>query len=186
MIEIQLALREVVTAVLTHELVAKEDIVAIEFTSSGQSHEYKTLLDSPAAEKWPAVSPDGNWLAYASDITGRFEIYVRPYPITDSPASQVSFAGGTKPVWRSDGGEIYYHDRSNVMSRSVEIGPELSFGEPEPLFNHRRYGFHEGNHYSAQDKFAYATDPLGLESSKDQIIYVRDWRMLLNDASAKP
>ncbi len=57
------------------------------------------------ADLFPTVSPDGRWLAYASDESGRFEIYVRPFPDTRTAKRQVSVAGGTEPRWSRDGRE---------------------------------------------------------------------------------
>ena len=61
-------------------------------------------------EAAPALSPDGRWLAYHSNETGRFEVYVRPFPNTDSTRVLVSNDGGVAPVWAKSGGELFFMD----------------------------------------------------------------------------
>ena len=74
----------------------------------------KPLLASPRIEeKDPMLSPDGKWLAYTSNETGRDEIYVRPYPDIDSGKWQVSSIGGRHPHWREDGGELIFANTSD-------------------------------------------------------------------------
>jgi Tol biopolymer transport system component len=81
-------------------------------------------------------SPDGHWLTYASDVTGRPEVYVRPFPANEAGGQQmISVAGGVLPLWRRDGKELYYLAASRVMA--VEVTPgvaTLKFGQPKPLF----------------------------------------------------
>jgi Tol biopolymer transport system component len=76
-------------------------------------------------------SPDGKWIAYSSEDSGRFEVYVAPFP--RSGGRQISLAGGSEPHWRRDGRELFYlaADRK-VMSVAV-ISPGV-FGVPQPLF----------------------------------------------------
>ena len=82
-------------------------------------------------------SPDGKWLAYASDESGLFEVYVRPFP---SPGGkwQVSTSGGTQPQWRRDGKELFYLAEDGGL-RGVEVKADSTFkaGAPRPLFHAR-------------------------------------------------
>ncbi len=79
-------------------------------------------------------SPDGRWVAYASDEGGRTEVYVRAFP-TGERKWQVSSGGGGKPVWRSDGRELYFLSADGrMMAVSVKPGPTFSASEPKPLF----------------------------------------------------
>ena len=55
----------------------------------------------------PALSPDGRWIAYVSDASGREEIYVRPFPGDGAPVA-ISNGGGTEPVWSRNGERLYY------------------------------------------------------------------------------
>jgi serine/threonine-protein kinase len=71
-------------------------------------HHANTVLATPANERNAVVSPDGQWLAYESDSSGSFEIYVRPFPQADAGPRQVSPAGGTKPLWARSGKQLFY------------------------------------------------------------------------------
>jgi serine/threonine protein kinase/Tol biopolymer transport system component len=81
-------------------------------------------------------SPDGHWLAYTSQVTGNYEVYVRPFPANESGGQQmVSLRGGYFPLWRRDGKELYYRSLDNkVMAVEVTPGAALKFGQPKPLF----------------------------------------------------
>ena len=84
-------------------------------------------------------SPNGRYIAYASDESGRYEIYVRPFPRVDNGRWQVSTAGGTRPVWARSGRELFYLDASNALT-AVTIstsGPTISIGIPAKLFDTR-------------------------------------------------
>jgi dipeptidyl aminopeptidase/acylaminoacyl peptidase len=79
------------------------------------------VLRTPADERNPQVSPDGRWLAYSSNETGRSEIYVRPFP--QGPGRiQVSVDGGVYPRWRRDGRELYF---LNLLSMGGMMAAEL-------------------------------------------------------------
>ena len=75
--------------------------------STGSPNKVRPLLDSPAAETYPEFSPDGRWLAYSTDESGRSEVYVQPYP---GPGKRVlvSIDGGAEPAWSRDGKELFY------------------------------------------------------------------------------
>jgi serine/threonine-protein kinase len=80
-------------------------------------------------------SPDGRWVAYVSDQTGRFEVWARPYGTTGSPV-RVSSAGGHEPAWSHDGRMIFYHAGSKMMAASFQVSPAGSAaGPPRVLFD---------------------------------------------------
>ena len=91
-----------------------------------------TPFDEPNAR----FSPDGQWVAYTSDESGRHEVYVRPFPDGDSKW-QVSTAGGGFPRWRGDGREIYYLAADNTLMAAAVAGTPTGFevGAPENLFS---------------------------------------------------
>jgi Tol biopolymer transport system component len=94
----------------------------------------QSFLHSAANENAPAFSPDGRWLAYESDSSGRREAYITPYP-AGGAQYQVSTSGGERPVWRHDGKEIYYREGLTIMA--VEVNTKASpveFSRPKALF----------------------------------------------------
>lgn len=78
-------------------------------------------------------SPDGKWLAYSSEETGSWEVYVESYPGPGSRTT-VSNQGGIQPVWSRDGKELYYRSGSKIMSVSVDTDPELKVLSSKVLF----------------------------------------------------
>lgn len=78
-----------------------------------------------------AISPDGRWLAYKSDETGRFEIWVQP--IDGGTRVQVTRGGGSNPVWSGDGREIFYDDGDGLFAVDVAGDTTLTFGQPRAL-----------------------------------------------------
>jgi eukaryotic-like serine/threonine-protein kinase len=95
------------------------------------------VLATPSNEEGGQFSPDGRWLAYASDESGRAEIYVVAFPGL-SGKWQISAAGGTQPRWRRDGRELFYlgADRA-LMAVAVEPGPAFVAATPTRLFHTR-------------------------------------------------
>ncbi len=91
------------------------------------------FLDTRFAERYPAFSPDGRWLAYASEESGRWEVYVRPYP---GPGGriQVSNGGGLEPLWSGDGRELFFRTSDTMMVVPVKVDHGLVFDRPKPLF----------------------------------------------------
>jgi eukaryotic-like serine/threonine-protein kinase len=95
------------------------------------------VLTTEFSERAPSLSPDGRWLAYCSDESGRFEVYVRRFPVTEEKW-QVSTRGGIWPYWRGDGKEIYYVGLDAVLRAApVSAGQTFSVGMPESLFQTR-------------------------------------------------
>jgi Tol biopolymer transport system component len=92
------------------------------------------LLNSPFHRGRFSFSPDGRWLAYQSDETGRSEIYVSRFPSLTG-MRQVSADGGFAPVWRKDGRELFYMaENGQLMSLDIQAGTDLKTGPPRPLF----------------------------------------------------
>jgi len=83
----------------------------------------------------PALSPDGKWLAYASDESGSYQVFVRPYPDVNSGRWQVSAGGGTEPQWSHDGRELFYRDGTGgFIVAQVLPGPVFTLGSQTRLF----------------------------------------------------
>ena len=88
---------------------------------------------SSADERSPVLSPDGRWLAYVSDESGRREVYVRPFPAGDG-RWQISTEGGIEPRWSKQGREIIYRDRGWFLAVPLMLGAELGIGPVDSLF----------------------------------------------------
>ncbi len=91
------------------------------------------FVRTPSNATAPRFSPDGHFIAYASDESGRYEIFVRPYP---GPGGkwQISTDGGTEPVWNPKGRELFYRSGNKMMA--VEVTTQVTFlaGKPKTLF----------------------------------------------------
>jgi WD40 repeat protein len=98
--------------------------------SLDSTRETRALLSNPRyAERGGQVSPDGRWLAYQSDESGTFQVYVRPFPKVDEGRWQISTDGGTHALWAPNGHELYFVDTaSHVVGVPVQIGASFSFG----------------------------------------------------------
>ncbi|MGD1071273.1 MAG: hypothetical protein ABSB15_14125, partial [Bryobacteraceae bacterium] len=86
------------------------------------------------------VSPDGRWIAYDSNESGRYEVYVRPFPAVDTGRWQISAEGGSRPLWARSGREIFFLNAANrMMAVPVPAGPSFTYGKPEALFDFTPY-----------------------------------------------
>ena len=102
------------------------------------------------SESTGMISPDGKWAAYASDVSGNWEIYVTTFPGAEGKW-QVSRGGGTQPRWREDGKEIFYEGPTGILM-AVPVNTQAGFttGTPVPLFQiHGRFQI------SSTDTFTY-------------------------------
>jgi serine/threonine-protein kinase len=92
------------------------------------------FLATEFAEAEAAFSPDGRWVAYQSEESGRIEVYVRPFP-AGGGKWQISVNGGTHPRWQADGKRLYFRNENQVMTVEVDAaGDALRIGAPAVLF----------------------------------------------------
>jgi Tol biopolymer transport system component len=97
------------------------------------------VIHSPADEYHGRFIPDGTYIAYVSDETGRPEVYLQTFP-QPSRKVVVSRGGGTKPVWAPNGRELYYRRGDELVALPVRTLPALEVGTPRVLFSKRSYG----------------------------------------------
>jgi len=95
----------------------------------------RPLMAESYYERDPAISPDGRWIAYTSNESGRLEIYVRPFPNIDDGKWLISTRGGESPIWAPHGRELYYDTYPDqMMVVTIETEPTFAAGNPEVLF----------------------------------------------------
>jgi serine/threonine-protein kinase len=96
------------------------------------------LVATPFDEAAIALSPDGRWLAYVSNETGRSEVYVRPFPAAAAGKWQVSIDGGVAPLWARNGRELFYvNGKREMVAATLVPGPSWQLGERRALFRLR-------------------------------------------------
>ena len=141
--------------------------------------ELRMLLESAADEAFGQVSPDGRWLLWSSDQSGRYELYVARFPALDSRV-QVSREGGEQARWSGDGSEIFYKAPDNMLTAlPVETGSgTVSVGTPVPLF--RITEFYGWTYAASSDGQRFlAREPLA-ESEASPITLLTDWTALVD------
>ena len=98
------------------------------------------LVATAFTELSPAISPNGRWMAYSSNETGRFEIFVVPFPNAGEAKWPLSVGGGTEPSWSRDGHEVFYRNgQGDMVAVRVEIEPVFSVGPTSVLFSAAAY-----------------------------------------------
>jgi hypothetical protein len=98
-----------------------------------RDNQAKPFINTSANESAPQFSPDGHWLAYVSDESGRYETYVQPYPATGGKWP-ISTDGGTEPVWNRNGRELFYRSGNKMMAVDITTQPSFAAGKPRFLF----------------------------------------------------
>jgi hypothetical protein len=94
-------------------------------------------LAGPFNEVQARFSPNKRWVAFASDESGRFEVYVRAYPADNTSPTTISIAGGMQPEWRGDGKELFYIAADGRLTAVPVVTESVSFsaGTPHALFS---------------------------------------------------
>jgi hypothetical protein len=140
------------------------------------------LVATPFDEEAIALSPDGRWLAYESDETGRTEVFIRPFPNTNSAKWQVSNGGGMAPLWAKNGRELFYVNGNRDMT-AVTVGPgaEPRLGERHVLFHLRAELYLAAHDYytpfdvAPDGRFIMAQNAASASSLQVPLIVVDNW-----------
>jgi serine/threonine protein kinase len=134
------------------------------------------IVNTPFKEADGRVSPDGRWMGYLSNESGRNEVYVTRFP-TGGERWKVSTNGGERPTWRRDGRELFYREGSRLMAVPVSAGPEFVAGTPASLFEGLRT---DGPlSYDAASDGRFLVSRL-VERAAAPLTIVTDWRVGVN------
>ena len=129
-----------------------QDIVTL---SMEGEHIWKPLLQKKYNRLYPRISPDGRWMAYTSQETGKPQVYVCPFPAVNEGKWEVSSGAGYNPLWSPDSRELFYRSGDATMAVPVETEPNFKPGKPKVLFR--------GSYYDAgfQNSIYWDIDPSG-------------------------
>jgi hypothetical protein len=105
----------------------------------GTSGDGSVILQTNANEARPMISPDGKFIAYQSDASGRWEIYVMPFPKGEGRI-RASTDGGQHAAWNAKGDELFYVSGDDVMAVKMTLQPALQAGRPQRLFGGKDLG----------------------------------------------
>jgi len=149
----------------------------------GKDRKIEPLVQTPFSERNGEVSPDGRWLAYESNESGQFEVFVRPFPDTNTGRWQVSTSGGTQPLWARSGQELFYlAPDGTLMSVPLTRRPEWAAGTPARILEGRYYYRGLGNvargyDVSLDGKRFLMIKQAGIDPSTRpaSIVVVQDW-----------
>lgn len=142
--------------------------------------EVADFLATAAMEHMAVFSPNGRWVAYASNESGRDEVYVRPFPRTEGIGRRVSIDGGTAPVWSRDGSELYFRSAAGeLMAVPITLAPQLLIGSPRALFQvtgtFRTSGNAAAYDVLTDGRFVMVTEPDRPVTDRSQINVVQNW-----------
>jgi serine/threonine-protein kinase len=173
-----------------HGWSADGELVAVRSNTSGTDHDIvrwslakpdviQPVVETPASEgfRGAMISPDGRWLAYASDQTGQQEIWVRPYP-GPGAAVRISPNGGVEPVWARSGRELYYLEGTRLMAVAVTAGDRFNFSPATLLFDNDYLLSSQPPSYDvAPDGRFLMIKPIGgdTEVAPSQIVVIQNW-----------
>ena len=148
------------------------------FLGSGREWVRRRVVATKFSEMSPALSPNGQWLAYVSNETGEDEIYVVPFPNTGAGKWAISAGGGTEPLWSHRGSELFYRDASgDLVAVQINTSPTFSLGRSAALFPAAGYAslrFTPQYAVALDDRRFLMIRPLETRTP-DKLIVVENW-----------
>ncbi len=134
------------------------------------------LVVNKGGATFVSLSPDGHWLAYSTDATGRYEVYVSPFPEMTS-THLVSREGGTEPRWAHSGRELFFKSGNQLMAVQITPGPPFVSGAPRPLFALSGYrGARNRQQYDvAPDDRRFVMIRESADAVSGNVVYVENW-----------
>jgi eukaryotic-like serine/threonine-protein kinase len=130
----------------------------------------RPLIQTPFDDYFPSISPDGHWLAYVSNESGRNEVYVQPFPTLDRKW-KISTDGGIMPVWARNGRELFYVNGHTLMAVPIVRAATFDSGTPRALFQRPYEFFYD----VAPDGRFIMTEPEQADVVPTQITLVQNW-----------
>jgi hypothetical protein len=144
--------------------------------------EVRTLVSGPANEEDPAVSPNGRWLAYESDETGRREVYVMPFG-ESGRGRRLSVAGGNNPFWSRDGNRLFLtNGNGEFEALRLRAATDFEVVERSVLFDRQRYG---GRMHPGEGDSVFVAVRSGGARTGTRLILIRNWTRELLERAAE-
>ena len=154
----------------------KNDLFVVDV---GGDRKGRPLIATEHDERNADLSPDGRFIVFESDLSGRFEVYVRPFPDVDAGQWPVSTAGGQEPRWSPTGREIFYLAGNRMMAVEVDTSRDIVLKKPAPVFDVSPYYFGgAGRNYDVTrdgKQFIMVTNPVNAETRTIPIEVVLNW-----------
>ncbi len=139
------------------------------------------FLVTPKDQRYADFSPDGNYVAYASNESGRYEVYVKPFPNGEGK-SRVSIDGGAVPRWSRRGDELFFASGNDIMVVHVQTKPTLVLGQPQKLFTRQRpvgadrpEGFYDSYDVSADGQRFVMLQSDEQTTTSQKLIIIQNW-----------
>jgi Tol biopolymer transport system component len=131
------------------------------------------LVASRFDELMPRLSPNGKWLAYQSNESGQYEIYVRPFPAAGARAT-ISSGGGTEPMWSRDGHRLFYRRGPELIAVTYSASPAFAVTSRHTLFsgNYELHAFHPNYDVTPDGKRFIMIKP---GNEENQVVVVVNW-----------
>ena len=144
--------------------------------AAGEKPSLKPFVQTAFTEQAPMFSPDGKWIAYMSDESGRTEIFVQPFP-GPGGKRQVSTEGGFEPAWNRNGRELFYRVGNRMMVVPVTLTPTFSADAPRVLFEGRfaKIGWGERDYDVAPDGSRFLMISAPEDRSRAELNVVLHW-----------
>jgi eukaryotic-like serine/threonine-protein kinase len=161
---------------LVYTLFTSESFADLHYLRRTETGSYESVpfLQSPAAETEGKFSPDGRYLAYCSNQSGRKEVYVARFPEGGSKI-RISVKGGSNPRWSSDGRELFYIEGEALMAVPITMVPDLSAGTPERLFALPHLQFGPGDFEVSKDRQRFLVKEPAGDAPPPVIRVVQNW-----------
>jgi Tol biopolymer transport system component len=134
----------------------------------------ETVLSSPADEYYPAISPDGRWLAYVTQESGQGEVYLRRYPGPEG-RWQISNQGGSEPRWSADGHTLYLRTATGLARVELTFEPELSVSPPRVLDKIRLPNRRSFTSYSVGKDGRFLFKLPSAHAQRPEFVVILDW-----------